>query len=521
MVRAWMVRAGVEGERERPSLEQGRVLAGWPGLGDLHGATNLQAIREELRRAYGPDENNRTIGSWAGQLWRFRSEMRVGDVVVMPLRQVSTGAVAIGRITGEYQFDPEAPEGCQHFRSATWGRKDFPRDLLGPDLRASLGALTTVCELSRNKAASRLQAVLETGEDPEAPPMGEAAVDEYLGEVARKVEEGQPEVTTVRELLGRWQFFRRTASSVDTVNEGLSSYGLLAVPGLTDGGIDDHIHLVADPAETKLPGADAPTDVAADAGASAEEVSTAQRVSEDVSSGEVRYAVSSLPSANCTVLTASADTPLARAVTQMARHSYSQLAVVDAEHRLLGALTWESIALAWASGRPQDVRDAMVRAQSVAASEELLGLTPRIYEHGYVFVREAGGRVQGIVTASDLTKKFGDDHAPIVQLDEIEKRLAAHVTDRCTDDDLRSNDVYVRAGGKTMGTYVTAMKQGPLWEKLGWHGVDQEMMCDLMDQVRRIRNDIMHFSPDPITAEELEVLASAMRTLRMITADPE
>lgn len=175
--------------------------------------------------------------------------------------------------------------------------------------------------------------------------------------------------------------------------------------------------------------------------------------------------------------------------------------------------------MAWASGNPKSVRDAMVEAQSVATSEELLSLTSRISDYGYVFVRDADGRVQGIVTAADLTKKFGDDQAPLIQLDEIEKRLGTHVRAHCSDQELIENDVRVPNTGKTLGTYVLALKRQPLWDKLGWRGVDQGMMYSLMDRVRTIRNDVMHFSPDPITLQELNTLASAMRMLRLITED--
>lgn len=518
-MRAWMVRAGSAGQREQQALKEGLLLPGWTAVNeDLSSCQTHDQVRRLLRSVYGDSKSDRTLGSWAGQMWRFVDSMEPGDIVVMPMKN-EWGKVAVGQITGPYSFNAEAPAGSQHQRPVQWAADLVQKDALGVDLQASLGALPTICALSRNDATGRLQNVLEHGEDPRAASSDEPLSEEYLAGLAQQVEQGEQPSTTVRDLLARCGYYRRTSNSVEAVTTALSQYGLLAVPPITEGAIDSEVLFVTDEGQE----GDAPPEhpSAEPVVVTDEQISTAQRASQDAVSGEIRYAVGSLPSARRAVESVRSDTPLAQAVTTMAVRSYSQLAVTDAENRLVGAVTWESTAMAWASGSPQTVRDAMVEAQSVATSEELLSLTSRISDHGYVFVRDSDGRVQGIVTAADLTQKFGDDQAPLIQLDEIERRLGAHVRERCSDADLSANDVRVPSSGKTLGTYVTALKREPLWEQLGWHGVDRQMLHSLMDRVRLIRNDVMHFSPDPITPEELDTLASAMRTLRLITDDPE
>lgn len=518
-MRAWMVRAGADGQREQQALAAGNLLPGWTAVrADLSKFESQHALRTELRSVYGDAKSERTLGSWAGQMWRFVNEMADGDVVVMPMKS-DWGMFAVGKIMGSYNFEPNAAPGCQHTRSVNWSTHLRPKDTLGPDLQASLGALPTLCELSRNDAARRFSSVFEQGVDPQAPSPEESASEEYLAGIAAEVERGEHPGISVRELLARWGYFRRTSTSLEVVTTALSDYGLLAVPAITEGTIDDRIQFAAD----ATPEADSADDTRTreQVEVSEEQIDTAKRTTQDVVSGEIRYAVGSLPSASRDVAALEASTSLSQALTRMAVDSYSQLAVVDDGNRLIGALTWESIAMAWASGNPRIVRDAMVEAQSVATSEELLSLTSRISEYGYVFVRDADGRVQGIVTAADLTQKFGDDQAPLIQLDEIEKRLGRHVRAHCSDQELLDNDIRVPHTGKTLGTYVLALKRQPLWDKLGWRGVDQEMMHALMDRVRMIRNDVMHFSPDPITSQELDTLASAMRMLRLITEDGE
>lgn len=519
-MRSWMVRAGADGQRERQVLDDETLLPGWTNIhSDLSECDSQDQIRRILRSVYGDATSARALGSWAGQMWRFVNVMNEDDVVVMPMKS-EWGSVAIGRIRGPYQFKIDAPQGCQHQRPVEWATDIIQKDTLGLDLQASLGALPTICELSRNDAPNRILNLFETGEDPEASSIDKSVSEEYLANITEEVSRGEKPTATVRGLLALWGYFRRTSNSVEAVTTALSEYGLLAVPPITEGAIDDEVVFVSagaqdgDVADEIHPSG--PSDDVTE-----EQISTAQRASQDVVSGEIRYAVGSLPSASRRVESVEESTPLPQALTTMAINSYSQLAVTDAENRLIGAVTWESIAMAWASRSPHTVRDAMVEAQSVTTSEELLTLTPRISDYGYVFVRDVDGRVQGIVTAADLTQKFGDDQAPLIQLDEIERRLGAHVRGACSDMELRQHDVHVPSTGKTLGTYVTALKREPLWKNLGWHGVDQKATHTLMDKVRIIRNDVMHFSPDPISRQELETLSSAMRMLRLITDDPD
>ena len=75
-----------------------------------------------------------------------------------------TDGVAIGEVTGDYVFSAEDP--YKHSRPVSWSEESVPRDTFKQDLRHSLGAFMTVCEVKRNAALDRVRAVLETGADP-------------------------------------------------------------------------------------------------------------------------------------------------------------------------------------------------------------------------------------------------------------------------------------------------------------------------------------------------------------------
>ena len=46
----------------------------------------------------GPDGSDGKIANFAGQLWALRSRVRLGDVVVLPLKK--TSQIALGVVTG-------------------------------------------------------------------------------------------------------------------------------------------------------------------------------------------------------------------------------------------------------------------------------------------------------------------------------------------------------------------------------------------------------------------------------------
>lgn len=174
---AWLSRAGKHGEREQVALDEKIVVVGWGALPDLSDVSSRDDIAALLREAYPEDGDKRVINHVA-QLWAFRSTMQEGDLVVLPLKSVP--AVAIGRVTGGYQYRPELPPNANHTRPVEWLRTDIPRTAIGRDLLHSLGAFLTVCQIRRNNAAERLAALAESGIDPGAQavsPVGPSGTD--------------------------------------------------------------------------------------------------------------------------------------------------------------------------------------------------------------------------------------------------------------------------------------------------------------------------------------------------------
>ena len=161
---AWMVRAGRSGEREQWALDRGVTGAGFQEVADLTEASTREHVQEAAAAAY-PQAKPTAVRNFAAQLWALRGRMSKGDLIVMPLKL--TPQVAIGKISGDYTYLADEPDPSRHHvRPVEWLVTDVPRSVIRQDLLYSLGAFSTVCQISRNDAEARLNAILETGSDP-------------------------------------------------------------------------------------------------------------------------------------------------------------------------------------------------------------------------------------------------------------------------------------------------------------------------------------------------------------------
>lgn len=148
-------------------LDNGYTAVDFHEVGDLSVAKDLPAMRALLTPAM-PGKRAKTVGNYAAQLNAFANRMSIGDIVVLPLKSV--GRLAFGVVTGDYKYLPG--EGVlNHVRSIEWKRPDVARTAINQDLLYSLGAFSTVVQISRNDAAYRLERVTLGAEtDPGARP---------------------------------------------------------------------------------------------------------------------------------------------------------------------------------------------------------------------------------------------------------------------------------------------------------------------------------------------------------------
>lgn len=154
----WLVRAGRSGENEAIALERNLVTIGWNSLPDLSKVESRKDLTE-LYESKFPDASKGKVSNHVGQLWAFCSRINVGDLVVLPLKTQS--AIAIGKVTGDYQYRDDLGDSVKHIRPVEWIQTEMPRTTFDQDLLHSFGAFMTVCQIKRNSAEERINALIK------------------------------------------------------------------------------------------------------------------------------------------------------------------------------------------------------------------------------------------------------------------------------------------------------------------------------------------------------------------------
>ena len=329
-----------------------------------------------------------------------------------------------------------------------------------------------------------------------------ASRDDMLKKAAAR-DRNAPLTLTIRELLRYWGVERRTPEVVSMVLSDLDRHGLVTVPPLTDVWIDNTVELRAE-RRTKRdtsPRTDQPDAV------------TTPR--DYYTEGSLK--IGALAAANVKPEAVKLDDSIAKAITVMTHHNYSQLAVVDGK-RLSGAISERSIMQALLKGRVETVRDAKESVREVAANEPVMDLIEEIKTKGYVFVCDRG-RPRGVVTTADIAAEFVTRHAPIIAIGDIELRVRNRVREKID----RSEFAHLLEGWQvddedaapTLGKYSKLLK-GALWDRLEW-GLDKDYFLKMLDHVTHVRNELMHFVPDPPDREQIQQIERFADTLFNLT----
>jgi hypothetical protein len=152
---------------------------------------------------------------------------------------------------------------------------------------------------------------------------------------------------------------------------------------------------------------------------------------------------------------------------------------------------------------------------------------PRIVDAGFVFVQASASdrQITGIVTTADLSNQFAVLAKPFFLLAEIERRLRRIVDGVFSAEELAT--VIDPADGErevksaedlTLGEHIRLVEKPVRWERLGW-ALERKVFIEALDQVRMIRNEVMHFSPDPLEEGQICALENFLKWLRRLSPD--
>lgn len=230
MATVWTVKGGRRGQREERFLEHGLFGGGWEQLPSLADVSS----RDELATLYGrsyPDVGKQTLSNYVGQLWSLLHRMQKDDLVVVRLK--TTGTVAVGRISGPYEYRTDLGEDLTHTRPVTWIAIDVPPDAFDQDLLYSFGAFLTFGQVRRDEAEERVLQAIKERRRPDA----------AAGEVAPGVELEVPDIEAltreqVRGYISRNFAGHDLARLVAAVLKGQGFSSVHASPPGPDGGVD-------------------------------------------------------------------------------------------------------------------------------------------------------------------------------------------------------------------------------------------------------------------------------------------
>jgi restriction system protein len=228
----WVVRAGKRGEQEQTALDNNLVTIHWNELSDLSGVKDWDELKKLYQKARPAEADNPyKVGAGVGQVWAFRSDIKKGDLAIIPLR--TRAALAIGEVTGPYASRTDlGDEEVRHTIPVKWLSTDLPRTALKQDLLRTLGYPKTVYPIKLDsRAEERFRAVLRGESDrPKDTSAGDADVTEQT----------DTEQTSKDEILKfiQRQFARhQLAVLVDAVLQAEGYMTRVSPPG-PDGGVD-------------------------------------------------------------------------------------------------------------------------------------------------------------------------------------------------------------------------------------------------------------------------------------------
>jgi predicted transcriptional regulator len=232
--------------------------------------------------------------------------------------------------------------------------------------------------------------------------------------------------------------------------------------------------------------------------------------------------VASIPSANRGVVSVLPTDPISKATTLMSFEGYSQLAIMQGKREVRGMITWESIAkLSMIPPEPTSVADCRVDAQVIDSDASLFDAFPTIEKYGYVLARSRERTITGIVTATDFAAELGQLSYGFMCLRTIEMLIRKKLHPILYVADLNTLEEHSKAKAEsdatllTFGENIRLLERDEVWNRLGL-SIDKVEFLKRLIETRDVRNDVMHFGPDPLGAEQKKSLNQMEYFLRQV-----
>ena len=138
----WVCRAGQKSIYAQYYFESGKIYIPWDGFKEDLKKYHDRALLKELVIEEKGRVSRTSISNWAGQLYTFCQEMKIGDYVLIPAN--SSHQFTFARIAGDYEYNPQNKEGLWHSRDIGIIVDYIPSSIFSKSVRYSLGAYRTI-----------------------------------------------------------------------------------------------------------------------------------------------------------------------------------------------------------------------------------------------------------------------------------------------------------------------------------------------------------------------------------------
>lgn len=344
-----------------------------------------------------------------------------------------------------------------------------------------------------------------------------------LANVAKQVAQGGQPKATVRTLLSWFGAQRRGGWVVSNIRRSLKAAKLETVPDFSYAYIDGLLSFRS--------ASDHPPDVTQNQGASPQVKVDHQTevLAEAASQIGIRSPIDPtnrigrLTSANKPPVYVAPDATIEQAITVMLTNDYSQLPVMTSERDVKGMFSWKSVGTRLALAQEcKSVRECMDGHSEVSSDDSLFAAINEIVQNECVLVRDSANKICGIITTSDLSVQFRQLGEPFLLLGEIENHIRELVGGKFTKGELqevRDPEDSARkiedVADLTLGEYLRLLEDPKKWGKIGIK-IDRQTFVKHLDEIRRIRNDVMHFDPDGIGEDDLTSLRKCVQFLQRL-----
>jgi CBS domain-containing protein len=344
-------------------------------------------------------------------------------------------------------------------------------------------------------------------------------IPEELREIAERVKKGGRPRASVRTLLRWFGAERRGFRKIRDVRRALKRTKLDTTPGFEGAYIDSQVTFISnDEGKKKAQKSSTAID---DKSASVSETMLTGTATSPIPV-DPTYRIGRLESANKPVIWVKPDETVQRAATLMLNHNFSQLPVMVNERDVKGIVTWRTIGRRFVLGTAcVAIREVMEPHQEISADASLFSAIDLIVRHDCVLVRDSERKISGIVTTHDLGAQFGSLAEPFLLLGEIENHVRGVLGSLskleliAAADPADTSREIEDVADLGFGEYLRLLTDNKIWSKLGLK-IDQKTFTEYLEEVRKIRNDVMHFDPEGIGPDDMKGLRSMVTFLRQL-----